>query len=206
MTGIIHKLLAGGLALLLVLSFAGGARADGGWVCLQEAQAPYKITVFANGTPLRAGPLDFSVLVQDLETGRTVTDAEVMFKFSPDFPVETSKDGEWLPPCCRLAANTLEGKGRLGVGGNSLLYESRVSLTKPGTWNMDVAVSQGGHAVSAGGKVRIEKAAPPWFVYWPYLAAPFLGVGFLVLNWQARKAGRPGGRPDSRLRVPPLGV
>lgn len=183
--------LMAGWTLLLALASAAGARADGGWVCLQQTKEPYKITIFANGTPLRAGPLDFSALVQDAKTGKTVTGAEVVFRFSPNFPLEASKDGEWLPPCCRLEANTFEGKAVRGAGGNSLLYENRTSLTQPGNWKMQVSVSGNGQPVLIEGTIQVEKAAAPWFMFWPYLAAPIFGVGFLILNGMARRAAIP---------------
>jgi len=179
-----------GLGLLLVLFLNSPAWADGGWVCLKTTKEPYKITVFANPAPLRAGPVDFTVLLQDSKTGLPVTDAEVNLSFSPTFPLEATQDGQWLPPCCRLEANTLEGKAKLGGGGNGLLYETRTSLTHPGEWQVNVSILRKGQTVLAGGTIEIEKAAAPWFVYWPFLVLPFLGIVFMVLNGMARKENK----------------
>src|SRR5436190_18787491 len=56
------------------------ATADGGDIRLSEQQGNYRITVFSAPTPLRAGPVDVSVLVQEAASGEPVPDAEVMVK------------------------------------------------------------------------------------------------------------------------------
>src|SRR5262249_46030011 len=46
------------VALGLLLALAGGARGDGGVVRLAERVGGYRVTVFTEPTPLRAGPID----------------------------------------------------------------------------------------------------------------------------------------------------
>src|SRR5262249_58128830 len=69
------------LTLLLLSSLiphpSSLARADGGAVRLCERAAGYQITVFTSPTPLRAGPVDVSVLVQDAATGECMPEARV---------------------------------------------------------------------------------------------------------------------------------
>ncbi len=59
------------LAILssVILHPSSLARADGGAVRLRQRSGGYQIAVFTEPTPLRAGPVDVSVLVQDAETG-----------------------------------------------------------------------------------------------------------------------------------------
>ncbi|HEV3259998.1 MAG TPA: hypothetical protein VG013_24230, partial [Gemmataceae bacterium] len=44
------------------------AMADGGAIRLSEQKGDYQITVFTAPTPLRAGPVDVSVLIQNAAT------------------------------------------------------------------------------------------------------------------------------------------
>ena len=48
------------------------ARADGGVVRLRQRAGGYQIAVFTSPTPIRAGPVDVSVLVQDAATEECV--------------------------------------------------------------------------------------------------------------------------------------
>ena len=57
------------LATCLILHPASFLWADGGTVRLSEEQGRYRITVFTAPAPLRAGPVDVSVLVQEAATG-----------------------------------------------------------------------------------------------------------------------------------------
>src|SRR5262249_33385867 len=58
------------------------ARGDGGAVCMSGRQGSYVITVFSAPTPLRAGPIDISVLVQDARSGDPVTEAQVSVRLT----------------------------------------------------------------------------------------------------------------------------
>src|SRR5262245_51794128 len=59
------------------------ARADGGTVRLSQRAGGYRITVFTEPTPFRAGPVDVSVLVQDAATGDVVPGAQVTVWAAP---------------------------------------------------------------------------------------------------------------------------
>src|SRR5947199_7831416 len=56
-------------------------RADGGAVRLREQAGAYQVTVFTSPTPLRAGPVDVSVLVQDA-AGECVPEARVAVRLA----------------------------------------------------------------------------------------------------------------------------
>src|SRR5262245_52718855 len=57
-------------------------RADGGAVRLREQAGAYQVTVFTSPTPLRAGPVDLSVLVQDAATKECVPEARVAVRLT----------------------------------------------------------------------------------------------------------------------------
>src|SRR5947207_14784509 len=59
------------------------ALADGGRVVLMERQGAYRISVFMSPDPLRAGPIDISVLLQGAETGIPISNAQVNVSLTP---------------------------------------------------------------------------------------------------------------------------
>ena len=59
------------------------AQADGGAVCLHETSGPFLVTVFVSPYPLRVGPADISVLVQDQRTGEVVLDPIIKLAIHP---------------------------------------------------------------------------------------------------------------------------
>ena len=70
------------LVAALLLAPSSLLRADGGAVRLRERAGGYQITVFTLPTPLRAGPVDVSVLVQDAATGECVPEARVTVRLT----------------------------------------------------------------------------------------------------------------------------
>jgi hypothetical protein len=53
------------------------ARGDGGTVRYYDRLGDFCVSVFTSPTPLRVGPADVSVLIQDANTGEPVLDAQV---------------------------------------------------------------------------------------------------------------------------------
>ena len=66
------------LLVAALLAFSSRAQADGGFVELHQEVGPFVVTVFSAPGPLRAGPVDISVLVQDRASGQPVLDGEVL--------------------------------------------------------------------------------------------------------------------------------
>jgi hypothetical protein len=67
----IRRAACGGAALLLMGAWPAWGH-HGGEVRLMEKAGPFVITVFSDPTPLRVGPVDLSVLVQDRDSGRPI--------------------------------------------------------------------------------------------------------------------------------------
>src|SRR5258706_7098552 len=72
-----------GVLLMTVVLAPLVVRADGGAVCLSKISGLFLVTVFASPEPLRAGPIDISILVQDARTGGIVLDATVDLEIQP---------------------------------------------------------------------------------------------------------------------------
>src|SRR5437667_9877356 len=135
------------------------ALADAGAVRVSQRHGNRRITVFTEPTPLRAGPVDVSVLVQDAATGQVV-DAEVTV---------------WVAPL---------GRGRAAVGypatteaaTNKLLRAALFELPEAGLWELEVVV----RGPLGPGRVRCEVEAaepsPLWLGLWPWVTWPVVVV------------------------------
>src|SRR5262249_8693772 len=94
----------------------------GGEVRLMEKAGPVVITVFRDATPLRVGPVDLSVMVQDRDSGRPILDAEVT--------VRLREHGAGGPSILTQATRQ--------NATNKLLYAALVDLPAPGLWELQV--------------------------------------------------------------------
>src|SRR6266478_1753293 len=97
-----------------LLAFSSWAQADGGFVELHQEVGPFVVTVFSAPGPLRAGPVDITVLVQDRASGQPLLDGEVL--------VRLKKEG----------ATTLVERAMREVAQNKLLYSALINLPEAG--------------------------------------------------------------------------
>jgi len=170
------------VALLLALAAAAPALADGGLVRFSQPTGPFLVTVFSSPTPLRAGPIDLSVLVQDPVGDRAVLDAEVqvsLYQVGGARHVHTSATREQAT--------------------NKLLYAALLELPEPGAWEVKLSIARGSQSAELSFPIEAEPPLPPWRAYWVYFALPVVGIGiyalhqWLMLNRQGAKAWRLGG-------------
>src|SRR5215831_6946448 len=56
------------------------AHADGGAVQFTRSEGPFVITVLTTPTPLRAGPVDISLMIQSSEDHKPVLDCQAMVR------------------------------------------------------------------------------------------------------------------------------
>jgi hypothetical protein len=178
------------LAALIVSTLAGiapprRASADGGTVRLVEPAGPFVVTVFSAPEPLRVGPVDVSVLVQDRTGGEPVLDARVSVEAIP--PV----GGETTP--IRLEATRAQAT-------NKLLYATAFAPDRAGTWALRVVVRRGGDGADVHGALPVERAASGLHDVWPYLALPPVLVALYALRARLlrRRRSHP---PASRASV-----
>jgi hypothetical protein len=151
------------------------AVADGGTVRLSEQKGNYRITVFTAPIPLRAGPVDLSVLVQDADTGELVSEVQVTIKAvrsgSPDIAF-------------RHRATTESAT-------NKLYYAATFDLPEPGWYSVEVFID--GVLGKAQVRFELEAAEPlpswlamlPW-VGWPVLAILLFSIHQLLVRWRSR--------------------
>src|SRR5438270_5793134 len=99
-------------------------RADGGTLCLLERAGGYQVAVFTSPTPLRAGPIDVSVLVQDASTREQVPRARVV--------VRMKRHGTTEP--------ALEYEATTEAATNKLFHAAKFDLPESGHWDIEVRI------------------------------------------------------------------
>ncbi|MCC9606472.1 hypothetical protein LOC68_17690 [Blastopirellula sp. JC732] len=109
-------------AIALLLAVANIVLADGGKVQLRREVAPYQVTIFTSPTPLRAGPVDLSILVQDA-AGNVVNDIQIDFRLK-------SESGVILTPPASQATST-----------NKLLQSAKFILPEKGAWQVQTTIT-----------------------------------------------------------------
>jgi hypothetical protein len=142
------------------------ASADGGRIVLSEKQGNYQISAFAAPIPLRAGPVDISVLLQDSETKRPVVDDRVFITLKVQ-----NDAGEVLQAIASKEAVT-----------NKLMRAALLDLPHGGIWNFEVNVTSD-HDIS---KVQFDlEAGPPlprWITAWPWFGWPAIVVSIFIVH------------------------
>ena len=156
------------LAAVVTAATARAARADGGLVRASSARSGLLVTLFTTPTPLRTGPADVSVLVQDAATRATLLDAQVTVR------VSAQHEGA-LPLTARLDRAS---------AANKLLQAATVVLPVPGPYRIVAEARRGVARAVVAADVTVEPPIPPLLALWPYLALPPAVVGiFLVQQW-----------------------
>ena len=143
------------LVSFLILHPSAFVRADGGTIRLSEQQGGYRITVFTTPTPVRAGPVDISVFVQDAATEEPVSEARVSIK-----AVRRGSPGVTLQHQATTEAATTApapggGHGLVWVNTESHVYHREGSrfygTTKKGKYMTEQdAINEGDRAAARG--------------------------------------------------------
>jgi hypothetical protein len=172
---------------LLLSAFAiqpSAALADGGTVRLSQRQGGYRITVFTEPTPFRAGPVDVSALVQDARTGRPVPDARVTVRAALQ-----DRPGEAIVHPATVEAAT-----------NKLFRAALFEVPEPGWWEIEVAVEGERGLARVSFEVEAAEAVPRWWALWPWLGWPALAV--LLFGIHQVLVGRKGPTRPAHTREP----
>jgi hypothetical protein len=144
------------LSWLILGPWCAVTSADGGRVVLMERQGNYRITVLTAPDPLRAGPIDISVLLQEAETGKPVTNARINVSLTPG-----GGRGRTVRAVATNDAATIK-----------LLSAALVELPERGAWDVEIAclAEQGPARV----RFRIDAGprSPRWLNEWPWFSWP----------------------------------
>lgn len=157
---------------------ASSVRADGGAVIAKEKVNGLNLTVFASPFPLRAGPADISVLVQD-DKGQAILDATVGLGWTTSAPAAST---DWLPPCCSMATLLGQTPALRTHSQNKLLYGAILPIRSAGPSEISVTVSRDGKESSLTVPVTATPPRAPLLAYWPLLAFPPVAIGLFTLH------------------------
>ncbi len=161
-------------AALLLMGVRPAWSHHGGDVRLMEKAGPFLITVFSDPTPLRVGPVDISVMVQEGDSGRPILEAEVT--------VRLQQYGAGGSPIIAWATRQ--------NATNKLLYSTLVDLPASGLWELQVTAQHQAQTVDV---VCMVTAALPWSMprsWWLYAVLPSAMIGGVALHqWHRRRRG-----------------
>jgi FixH len=152
------------------LAWVYPALADGGVVQMQRSSGRFVITVFTAPVPLRAGPADISILIQDRNSHHPVLDAEVTMSLYQE------------------GREAIKAEARREQATNKLLYAALVSLPEAGRWKIEVTVVRNSEETRISGVMMVAPPLPFLLAYWWTLALPPVAIGLFVINqWLKRK-------------------
>src|SRR6185295_4173500 len=149
------------------------AHADGGAVQFEKSAGPFVITAFTTPSPLRAGPVDLSLLVQNRENRQPVLDCQAI--------VQLRKEG----------ATSIRSEATHEVAQNRLLYAAQMNVPEPGLWELEVAIQHGDDSVKVAGEITVAPPNPVLLVYWRSLVLPPLFISLFAVNqWLKRRSAK----------------
>jgi hypothetical protein len=153
---------------LLAGPCAAVALADGGTIRAVDDEGDFRIAVFTSPNPLRAGPVDLSVLVQNTETGQTVGNAHVAVRLTPrDRPRTAIYD---------IASSV--------VATNKLMQAALVELPAAGWWDVEVECTTDAGTTQTGFAMQALPPLPRWLTIWPWFTWPLAAVAlFAIHRW-----------------------
>jgi hypothetical protein len=145
-------------------SWCRPASGDGGSVCLSATKGGYRITVFAAPSPLRAGPVDISVLVQDGESGEPLPQARVRVRMT------------------RVDQPALEYPATQEAATNKLLHAAQFEIPSPGRWELEVRVEGLRGVAVVDCALEAADCLPRWLDMWPWICWPALVIALFGIH------------------------
>jgi len=161
------------LCILLWVISGGVLQADAGRVLAEKQAGAYRVVLFGDPSPLRAGFADFSLFLQHEVKGGPVPDAKVglrLNKLSRPTPELAWKGMGCVPP--GQAVPALQAHS-----GNGLLYSAMLGIPELG-----VSISREGHTDFVSFELPVERALPPMLTWWPVVA--LMPLGILLYIWR----------------------
>lgn len=171
------------LIAFALLPVVPSALADGGAVLSQQISGPYRVTLFGSPAPLRAGPADLSVLLQDAKTGAPVLDQTVALELQA---AADPRSEAWVPPCCSMKLRPATVPATHANAQNKLLYAANLLLPASGPHQILIRIGEEKNQPALA-RVDVRPPAAPLSSYWSYLAMPPLLVGLFALNQRLRR-------------------
>lgn len=150
------------LAWLFAMAAPTAALADGGALVRVADIGEQRISIFVAPNPLRAGPIDVSVLVQRDDGGEVIHDAEIAVALR-------SVEAGAIP---------VSGPATHDAATNKLLQSAWLELNAPGRWQGEVVCSVEGQRHSIPFTIEAGPPLPAWASLWAWFLWP-VGAIFL---------------------------
>ncbi len=178
------------VVVVFLLQPLAALHADGGMVRLSERRGDYRITVFTSPNPLRAGPVDVSVFVQDATTGEPISGAQITVRAR----ARAYPDESLIYPATIEAAT------------NKLFQAAAFDLPEAGWWDVAIKVEGLREPVEVYFEMEADQPLPLVWELIPWIAWPIVVIVlFFVHKWlvqrkrwdssRIKKAGFPKGEP-----------
>jgi hypothetical protein len=164
--------------VLLWVVVVGVLHADGGRVLAEKQVGVYRVVLFGNPSPLRAGPADLSLFLEQAERSGPILDAVVNFrlnKLSRPTPELAWKGAGCVTPGQAVPASQ-------GHAGNGLLYSAMLGIPEPGLWELGVSISREGKMDFVSFELPVDRALPPMLTWW--LVVALMPLGVLLYIWR----------------------
>jgi hypothetical protein len=158
----------------LILHHPSFLIADGGAVRLSEQHVKYQITVLTAPTPMRAGPIDVSVLVQKAVNNELVLDGQVTITAT-----RRAYPSQVISHVALAKAAT-----------NKFFRAANFELPKPGLWDVEVSVDGPLGDANVGFEMEAAEPLPKWLAMWPWYSWPALIIILFGANQLAIKSTR----------------
>jgi hypothetical protein len=175
--------------LLLIGPLDGGAAlADGGLLRCSQQMGDLRISVFTSPSPVRAGPIDVSVLVQDVQSGDVARKPDVQVKL-------VSHDGQH---------HVAIAEATFAAAENKLFRAAKLNLPAPGRWDVRVECQDKRLAdpICVSFSIDAGDAAIKWYAAWPWLTWPAAVVVLFAIHrtlvWQKNADNRRKARRNLR--------
>ena len=147
---------------------------------MSEKRGGFLITVFTAPAPLRAGPVDISVLVRDASTEELVPAARVTVRMT------------------KLGQRALECPATSEAATNKLLHAAHFDLPEPGRWQLEVQIEDAPRLASIGGELEVADPLPRWRETWPWIAWPALAIALFGIHQVLARRRSAKSRPMSQ--------
>jgi hypothetical protein len=154
------------LAALVCLCSPSFLWADGGTVRLSQREGNYRIAVLTAPTPLRAGPIDVSVLVQKATSDELVSEGKVT--------INATRRGHPGQAISQIAT-TEEAT-------NKLFRAANFELRQPGWWDFEVVIDGSLGNAHAYFAAEAGEPLPKWIALWPWFSWPALAIALFGVH------------------------
>lgn len=167
----------GGHYLVLAMLFLSPSITwgDGGTLRFAKQRDGYRITLFTAPMSLRAGPVDFSVLVQSARSEAPLPDVLVTIEA---YPVNEPR-------------KRTRGIATSAAATNKLFKAVQLELPQAGLWHVEVAIGTADQLIRADTELDVGEPLPSWVELAPWIGWPAAAIVlFAIHQWLARRRRR----------------